>query len=125
MERYPTAPPASPRREQDELGRVAALMLVDTGPRPTRPGRRVSGQDLQHRAWQWAVAHRGADGSLPSGKQIAGHFGRQERWGRLVNCAGMAGHFSIGSAPDDRSGGDGGEARPSPLDDGQPPKLAE
>jgi hypothetical protein len=55
------------------------------------------------------MAHRGADGSLPSGKQIASHFGRHERWGRLVKGAGMAGHFSPSDAPGDGSG-DGGEA---------------
>ncbi len=48
--------------------------------------------------------HRGADGSLLSGKQIADHFGRKERWGRLVKRAGIAGNFSVGNAFDDRSG---------------------
>jgi hypothetical protein len=46
----------------------------------------------------------GADGSLLSGKQIASHFRRHERWGRLVKSAGMAGQFSGGDAPSDRSG---------------------
>ncbi len=50
------------------------------------------------------MAHRGDDGSLPSGKQIASQFGRQERWGRLVKRAGMAGEFSDGDAPGDRRG---------------------
>jgi hypothetical protein len=80
----------SRRAATDERGRAAALMLVETGPRPTRPVPHVSGPDLQQRAWQWAMAHRDADGSLPSGKQIASHLGRHERWGRLVKRAGMA-----------------------------------
>jgi len=29
------------------------------------------------------VAHRDADGSLPSDKVIAARYGRHERWGRL------------------------------------------
>ncbi len=56
-----------------------------------------------------AVAHRGADGSLPSGKQIASHFGRHERWGWLVKRVGMAGQFTAGDTPGDGSG-NGGEA---------------
>jgi hypothetical protein len=87
---------------------VQADGKVETRPRPARPGRRVSGRDLQQRAWQWAVAHRGADGLLPSGKQIASHFGRHERWGRLVKRAGMAGQFSTGNTPGGRSGDGGG-----------------
>jgi hypothetical protein len=47
------------------------------------------GQELQHRAWHWAMTHRGADRSLPSGRQIANHLGRHERWGRIVKRAGM------------------------------------
>jgi hypothetical protein len=60
------------------------------------------------------MAHRGADGSLPSGKQIASHFGRHERWGRLVKRTGMAGHFSVGNAPDDH-GSVGAEVPASAL----------
>jgi len=36
----------------------------------------------------------GGDGSLPSGKAIAGQYGRQERWGRLVKQAGLEGAFA-------------------------------
>jgi hypothetical protein len=32
-----------------------------------------------------------ADGSLPSGRAIAGQYGRHERWGRMVKKAGLAG----------------------------------
>jgi Protein of unknown function (DUF2637) len=52
----------------------------------------VSG-DLRWQAWQWALANRAGDGSLPSGREIAGHYGRHERWGRLVKRAGTAGEL--------------------------------
>ncbi len=100
----PTRPRSGRVAGTDEHGLVAALTVVDTGPRPARPGRQVLGQDLQQQAWQWATAHRGADGTLPSGKQIASHFGRHERWGRLVKRAGMAGQFSAGNSAGDHSG---------------------
>jgi hypothetical protein len=60
-----------------------------------RGGRRRAGLDLQREAWQWALANRAADGSLPSGKAIATHHGRHERWGRLVKRLGSAGEFTI------------------------------
>jgi len=49
---------------------------------------------LRGQAWEWALAHRENDGSLLSGKAIAGKFGRHERWGRLVKEAGLAGEFA-------------------------------
>jgi hypothetical protein len=55
--------------------------------------------ELQLQAWRWAQANRASDGSLPSGKTIARQHGRQERWGRLVKQAGLAGTF----ATDDRA----------------------
>ncbi len=68
---------------------VGGLRLVP----PAEPGEggRRSGSDLQQRAWQWTLAHREGDGSLPSGSAIARAHGRQERWGRLVKKAGQAG----------------------------------
>jgi Protein of unknown function (DUF2637) len=51
--------------------------------------------DLQRQAWQWALAHRAADGSLPSGREIAHNYGRHERWGRLVKRAGTAGELAV------------------------------
>jgi hypothetical protein len=51
------------------------------------------GRDLQRRAWQWADANRGGDGSLPSGRAIADQFNRHERWGRLVKRSGHAGEL--------------------------------
>jgi hypothetical protein len=56
--------------------------------RPRRPA-----FELQHDAWQWAVANRTAAGDLPSGKAIAECFGRRERWGRLVKQAGTTGRL--------------------------------
>jgi hypothetical protein len=47
-------------------------------------GERASGRSLRQDALAWALAHRGEDGRLPSGKAIADQFGRHERWGRLV-----------------------------------------
>jgi hypothetical protein len=49
-----------------------------------RPGSSVA-------AWQWAPANRAGDGSLPSGRDIGSHYGRHERWGRLVKRSGLAG----------------------------------
>ena len=48
---------------------------------------------LQRRAWRWAVAHRRADGSLPTGTEVGREFRRGERWGRLVKNSGLAGHL--------------------------------
>lgn len=56
-----------------------------------RPQRQVPG--LQRDAWRWAIANRTPSGDLPSGKAIAEHFGRRERWGRLVKQAGAAGRL--------------------------------
>jgi Protein of unknown function (DUF2637) len=67
--------------------------------RPSPAERRVTGRELQRQAWQWALAHRSADGSLPSGKQIADRYDRHERWGRLVKCAGSGGELTYGQEP--------------------------
>ncbi len=58
---------------------------------PATTVRRPAGTDLQRQTWLWAVANRDDDGSLPSGRAIAGQFGRHERWGRLVKQHGEAG----------------------------------
>ena len=62
---------------------------------PTGTGRsmRSPNTGLQRQAWSWALSNRSADGSLPSGEAIARAHGRQERWGRLVKNAGLAGAF--------------------------------
>lgn len=49
---------------------------------------------LQRQAWEWALANRHPDGSLPAGREIARQHGRHERWGRLVKRAGLAGEFA-------------------------------
>jgi hypothetical protein len=83
-------------------GRVAALarpegrepaVTAKSAASPERSGRAEYGVDVRRQAWQWALAHLGADGSLPSGKVIGDHYGRHERWGRLVKAAGNAGEF--------------------------------
>jgi hypothetical protein len=62
---------------------------------PGVTGSRAGGsRELQLQAWQWARANQASDGSLPSGKAIAGQHGRHERWGRLVKQAGLAGAFA-------------------------------
>jgi hypothetical protein len=62
-------------------------------------GRAGAGRDLQRQAWQWALAHRAGDGSLPSGREIARRYDRHERWGRLVKCAGVAGELAAAAEP--------------------------
>jgi hypothetical protein len=70
------------------------------GRRGEEPGTGGSaGRELQRQAWHWALAHCGGDGSLPSGSQIARQYGRHERWGRLVKCAGAAGELDDGGEP--------------------------
>jgi len=60
----------------------------DAGERPAERGR-----EAQVLAWQWALANRSGDGSLPSGRDIGGQHGRHERWGRLVKRSGLAGEL--------------------------------
>jgi hypothetical protein len=49
---------------------------------------------LRREALRWAMANRGEDGNLPSGRAIAEQFGRHERWGRLVKQHGEDGQAS-------------------------------
>ncbi len=61
-----------------------------------RPGSASSagrGREAQLLAWQWAMANRAGDGSLPSGRDIGSQHGRHERWGRLVKRSGLAGEL--------------------------------
>ncbi|WP_182903748.1 DUF2637 domain-containing protein [Microbispora sp. H10830] len=51
------------------------------------------GREVQRAAWIWALANRGPDGSLPSGRVISQKFGRSSRWGRLVKSAGLSGQL--------------------------------
>jgi len=43
------------------------------------------------------ASNRTDDGALPSGREIARHYDRHERWGRLVKRSGSTGEFGIGS----------------------------
>ena len=61
------------------------------------------GRVLQRRAWQWALANRRPDGSLPTGTEVARRVRRSQRWGRLqVTNTGLATvrhqHMSSGAA---------------------------
>jgi len=78
---------------------VRGLSLVQPPPLSARSDRPTAGRDLQRQAWRWALANRAVDGSLPSGKEIAHRYGRQERWGRLVKRAGSAGELSRAGDP--------------------------
>jgi hypothetical protein len=71
---------------------------------PSPPGEASGGRsgasgDLRWQAWQWALANRAGDGSLPSGREIARQYGRHERWGRLVKHAGAAGQLAHAGGP--------------------------
>jgi hypothetical protein len=89
------SPGRQPRRTRPAAAAIPAptaeLRLVRLPELGT--GNRTPAADLQRRAWQWALAHRAKDGSLPSGSAIAAAHGRHERWGRLVKEAGQAGTF--------------------------------
>jgi hypothetical protein len=69
-------------------------LCVQTEPAVSRLAVRVRIRDAQVLAWRWALANRGFDGSLPSGKAIGGEHGRHERSGRLVKSAGLAGEVT-------------------------------
>lgn len=45
---------------------------------------RSAGHGLKRQARQWALAQEDAAGVLPTGRAIADHFGRHDRWGRFV-----------------------------------------
>jgi hypothetical protein len=62
------------RREPAVIVKPAAL------PKPSVTA--DSGLDVRRQAWQWAQAHLGSDGSLPSGRAIGNQYGRHERWGQ-------------------------------------------
>jgi Protein of unknown function (DUF2637) len=60
----------------------------DAAGRPTGRGR-----EAQVLAWQWALANRSGDGSLPSGSDVGRQHGRHKHWGRLVKRSGLAGEL--------------------------------
>jgi Protein of unknown function (DUF2637) len=86
----------SPARDGDAR-RPRQRGLEQGAPSAGPGGRGGASRDLQRQAWQWALANRAGDGSLPSGREIAGQYGRHERWGRLVKAAGAA--SELGDAP--------------------------
>jgi len=65
-----------------------AVQPLDAREQPAGRGRQA-----QVQAWQWALANRSGDGSLPSGRDIGRRHGRHERWGRLVKRSGLAGEL--------------------------------
>src|SRR5262249_29781961 len=81
------------QRQRPSAGMDSAPGLWVTGRSQAGGGTQRGSGDLRRQAWQWALAHRSEDGTLPSGGAIAHAYGRQERWGRLVKNAGLAGGF--------------------------------
>lgn len=69
---------------------LPGLTLVEPEPASGLGGRR----DLQLQAWHWALSNRAADGSLPSGRQIAHRFGLMsagEGWSSVQGSVGELG----------------------------------
>jgi hypothetical protein len=64
---------------------------------PASRGAASCGREVRVVAWQWAMANRSGDGSLPSGRDIGRQHGRHERWGRLVKRSGLAGELDLGA----------------------------
>jgi hypothetical protein len=77
--------------ERNRIG-LSSAMTVRPSARPR--SRQVIGRDVRRQAWEWAVANKAPNGSLPNGKVIGDRYGRHERWGRLVKNAGAAGEFT-------------------------------
>jgi hypothetical protein len=90
-------PRTSKRHDGDAPERHPRQPPSGMGAGGARPGG-GAGRELQRQAWQWALAHCADDGSLPSGREIAHHYARHERWGRLVKRAGAAGEFASESS---------------------------
>ena len=80
-----------PQPSRAVAGRGSASGLRVVGPSRAGGGSQRANGELRRQAWQWALANGDEDGTLPSGGAIARAHGRQERWGRLVKNAGLAG----------------------------------
>jgi hypothetical protein len=93
--RATTAASSSPRPVPARSANSSLAASASGTQAPARTGPRPSDGGLQDRAWQWALANRGTDGTLPCGKAIADQFGRHERWGRLVMQHGQAAHVDV------------------------------
>jgi len=88
------APDAMPVFPPPGAASLVAPALSAGGP----AGRAANGgRVLQRRAWQWALANRRPDGSLPAGAELARQFRRSARWGRLVKNAGLTGQLGTGT----------------------------
>jgi DNA invertase Pin-like site-specific DNA recombinase len=87
----PASPGSLPLRQ------VASPVAIRAGGRRPDAGVADGGRVLQRRAWQWALAHRWPDGSLPTGTEVAREFGRSQRWGRLVTNTGRGGQLGAGA----------------------------
>jgi|HubBroStandDraft_1064217.scaffolds.fasta_scaffold59512_1 hypothetical protein len=72
--------------QRNDLIPVKSSVQVRSGP--------TVSEDMRRQAWEWAVANRDSDGTLPTGKVISDRYGRHERWGRLVKNSGAAGEFT-------------------------------
>jgi hypothetical protein len=90
-----------PRRKLSRSAATAtAAVAANSAAASCRAGRvlatppRPAGREVWLDAWMWAQDNRAADGSLPSGGEIARQYGRHERWGRLVKRSGLAGELS-------------------------------
>ena len=88
----------------------------EAGPAGEGPGGRGgASRDLRRQAWQWALANRAGDGSLPSGREIARQYGRHERWGRLVKRSGAAGELATAARPANQTCGSSNSGLHRPL----------
>jgi hypothetical protein len=80
-------------RKEGRDGNVQRARHHPSGPGPHIEGSDGQGgasRDLQRQAWQWALANRAGDGSLPSGREIARQYGRHERALRTEPALGRA-----------------------------------
>jgi Protein of unknown function (DUF2637) len=90
-------------RRSAPAGDGQGLTERDAVPRPRSGDGSAPPRELQRQAWRWALANRASDGTLPAGREIARHYGRRERWGRLVKSTGLAGEFAD-ITPDEAEG---------------------
>jgi hypothetical protein len=86
---------ASPRSVPRRQG--ASPVAVSASDSRPKAGVADGSRVLQRRAWQWALANRRPDGSLPTGTEVAREFQRSQRWGRLVKNIGRAGQLDAGA----------------------------
>lgn len=85
--------PSDRARTDEQVKDVRALPEQDRAPGhdQSHSGAPHGLTGMRYEAWNWALANRMGDGTLPPGRVIAERFGRSERWGRLVKRAGETG----------------------------------